>query len=209
VLTLLLAGALLSPPSDEPAPPARGTPDASALARFAWDSLRNEPAAGAVDAYKWLFQAARGGEHAAPSEAAARKWLEAEWSTLGPPLPGEPLVVRLRPDGAVVRLNLRPFKASGGDPDALLRAFLASAREFHADPDLFVAAWRAFGGELERGRAAGIDASSFAELDRASESEGWPARHHGPAYAAARKPAYRVVTGEAAARLASGLEGTR
>lgn len=209
MLTLLLAAALLSPPPDVPAPPARRALDASALARFAWDSLRDDPAVGAVDAYKWLFQAARGGEHAAPSEAAARKWLEAEWATLGPPLPGEPLVVRLRPDGAVVRLNLRPFKASGGDPDALLRAFLASARNFRSDPGLFVEAWRAFGGGLEGGGAAGIDGSSFAELDRASESEGWPARHHGPAYAAARKPAYRVLTGEEAARLDPAGEGTR
>ena len=209
MLGLLLATVLLFAPPGATASTSKETTEAAAFARFAWKALQDEPAAGVAEVYKWLFQAARGGEHAAPSEDAARKWLEAEWATLGPPLPGEPLVVRLRPDGAVVRLNLRPFKASGGDPDALLRAFLASAREFHADPGLFVAAWRAFGGELEGGSAGGIDGSAFAELDRVSESEGWPARHHGPAYAAARKPAYRVLTGEEAARLAAAGEGTR
>ena len=209
MLTLLLAAALLSGPSSAAPSTPPETPDAAELARFAWSHLRDEPTAGVVDVYKWLFQAARGGEHAAPSEEAARTWLEAEWATLGPPLPGEPLVVPLRPDGAVVRLNLRPYKASGGDPAALLKAFLSSARGFRPDPALFVAAWRSFGAELQAGRAAVSDGASFAGLERASEKEGWPARHHGAAYAAARKPAYRVLTGEEAARLARALEGTR
>ena len=121
----------------------------------------------------------------------------------------EPLVVRLRPDGAVVRLNLRPFKAAGGDPEALLRAFLASARSFRPDPGLFVAAWRSFGRVLPPEGAAGRNARAFTELDRESERAGWPARHHSEAYSAARKPAYRVLTGEAAAALAPAGEGTR
>lgn len=190
------------------APPApAATPEA--LAAYARQAFEGEPSATVEDAYKWLFQAARGGEHAAPSEAAARAWLEREWAGLGPPLPGEPLLVPLRPDGAVVRLNLRPFKAGGADPGALLDAFLASARTFRADPGLFVEAWRAFGRALPREGAAGRDARAFAEVDREAERAGWPARHHSATYEAARHPAYRVLTGEAAAALAPSGAGTR
>lgn len=150
-----------------------------------------------------------GGEHAAPSETAAWAWLETEWDGLGPPLPGEALVVPLRPDGAVVRLNLRPFKAAGGDPKALLEAFLSSARSFAPDPGLFVASWRAFGRGLAAGGANEWTSVAFEELDRASEKAGWPARHHGRAYAEARKPAYRVLTGEEADRLVRPGAGPR
>ena len=188
-------------------PPPTASPEA--LAAYAREALAGEPSSGVEDAYKWLFQAARGGEHAAPSEEATRARLEREWADLGSPLPGEPLVVPLRPDGAVVRLNLRPFKAAGGDPEALLRAFLSSARSFRADPGLFVAAWRVFGRALPRAGEAGKDARAFAEVDRESEGAGWPARHHSGPYEAARHPAYRVLTGEAAAALAPAGERTR
>lgn len=187
--------------------PAGVSPEA--LANYARTALAAEPSAGVEDVYKWLFQAARGGEHAAPSEEAARRWLGREWAGLGPPLPGEPLVVPLRPDGKVVRFNLRPFKAAGGDPEALLRAFLQSARGFREEPGLFVAAWRAFGHGLSPEGTGGWSPRAFEEIDRESERAGWPARHHGEAYAAARKPAYRVLTGEAAAALDPAAAGTR
>lgn len=207
MLALILAAALLDGPSRLPAEAAR--PDVTALVRFARERLAATPAATPQDAYKWLFQAARGGEHAAPSAEAARRWLEREWETLGPPRPGEPLVEPLRPDGAVVRLHLRPFRAAGGDREALLEAFLGSARAFAADPELFVAAWRAFGDGLPADAAGPMSRAAWAELDRASEEAGWPARHHSRAYAEVHAPAYRVLTGEAAAALARALEGSR
>lgn len=202
---LLLCAAAAGP--DGPPPPTAPSP--TALVAYARLALDGEPSAGVEDVYKWLFQAARGGEHAAPSEEAARRWLGREWAGLGPPLPGEPLVVPLRPDGKVVRLNLRPFKAAGGDPEALLRAFLQSARGFREEPGLFVAAWRAFGHGLSPEGTGGWSTRAFEEIDRESERAGWPARHHGEAYATARKPAYRVLTGEAAAALVPAAEGTR
>ena len=189
--------------------PASTTPSPEELACSARAALAEEPAAGVEDAYKWLFQAARGGEHAAPSGEAARAWLESEWATLGPPLPGEPLVVELRRDGAVVRLNLRPFKAGGGDPNALLRAFLSSARRFAPDPGLFVSAWRAFSRGLAPGGANGWSSGAFEELDRSSEKAGWPAGHHSRGYAEACEPAYRVLTGEEADRLVRAGSGMR
>ncbi|MBK9089367.1 MAG: hypothetical protein IPL90_10110 [Holophagales bacterium] len=209
VRSLLVATLAFVPGCGALAGPAPGPLSAESLAAFARSALAEEPSAGIEDAYKWLFQAARGGEHAAPSEEAARTWLEAEWESLGPPLPGEPLVVPLRPDGAVVRLNLRPFKAAGGDPNVALGAFLSSARSFEPDPGLFVAAWRAFGRSLAGLELARMGIRAFEELDRSSERAGWPARHHSPGYAEARKPAYRVLTEPEAERLVRAGKGTR
>ena len=206
---MLAAILSLAPGGPGPAGPLPAPPSAEPLAAFARSALAQEPAAEVEDAYKWLFQAARGGEHAAPSEAGARSWLEAEWARIGPPLPGEPLVVPLRPDGAVVRLNLRPFKAAGGDCDALLGAFLSSARDFVPDTGLFVAAWRSYGRGLPGGDANDGRAARFEELDRVSEKAGWPARHHSPGYSRARSPAYRVLTGTEAQRLVRAIGGPR
>lgn len=204
-----LALSLLAAPPGPPAA-ARGAEraEAAALARYAWSALRKDPSASVEDAYKWLFQAARGGEHAAPSAATARAWLEEEWAALGPPRPGERLVEPLRPDGAVVRLNLRPFRAAGGERETLLAAFLESARLFRPDRALFVASWQEFGALLPDRPGAPMTRADFAALDRAAEAAGWPAGHHGAAFERAHAPAYRVLTGEAAERLVRGL-GTK
>ncbi len=209
VRSLLVATLALVPGGAALAGPAPGPLSGESLAAFTRSALAEEPSAGIQDAYKWLFQAARGGEHAAPSEEAARRWLEAEWKELGPPLPGEPLVVPLRPDAAVVRLNLRPFKAAGGDPNALLQSFLSSARSFEPDPGLFVAAWRALGRGLAGVGANGWDAAEFEALDHSSEKAGWPARHHSPGYVEARRPAYRVLTGKEAEHLVLAVGGAK
>lgn len=206
VIRLLDASALLSAAPGAVAPTGGESP-AAALARFAWEALRDEPAAEAQDAYKWLFQAARGGEHAALSEESARSWLLGEWATLGPAAPGEPLVVPLRPDRAIVRLNLRPYRDRGGGTDALLAAFLASARSFRPESALFVEAWRKLREVLSVDRHGKVSPADFDELDRASEGLGWPARHHSPGYAEAHAPAYRVLSRDEAGRLVRALEG--
>ena len=89
-----------------------------------------DPAVAAEDAYKYLYHAARGGEHALADETAAGLWLAREWATLGPPQPREELWEPLTADGRIGRLHLRPYKAQGGNKEALLEAFLAGARDF-------------------------------------------------------------------------------
>lgn len=208
MIALLLASVLLCPAPGSRTPASSGEA-AAALAEFAWSALRGEPAASPEDAYKWLYQAARGGEHAAPSEEAARERLLREWATLGTPAPGEPLVVPLRPDRRVVRLNLRPYRAAGGDPEMLLAAFLESARAFRPDAGFFLEAWRELRRRVPADAGGRMSPAAFEELHRASEAKGWPARHHGAAYAAAHAPAYRVLTDEAAGRVVRSLGGSR
>jgi hypothetical protein len=173
-------------------------------AEYARTQARREPEWRIADAAKWLFHATRGGEHAVQSEFAARKWLEQEWATLGPPQPHEPLWTPLMPDGRIGRLNLRPYKAAGGSSAALLAAFLASAESFAGSPARFRAAWRAFGRALKTEPAGFLTYPEWQRLDRDLRAQNYPAIHHSPEYEAARHPAYRVLTATAAAPLLDG-----
>ena len=154
---------------------------------------RSDPELRVEDAYKWLVHATRGGEHAVENEFAVRQWLDQEWASLGPPLPGEPLWISLSPDGRIGRLNLRPFRAQGGSPDALLAAFILGAQSFDASPSRFLAAWKALGRSLRNESVGHLSFADWRRLDRLMRAKNYPAIHHSPAYAAARSPAYRVL----------------
>ncbi len=159
---------------------------------------RNDPELRIADVYKWLFHATRGGEHAVADEFAVRKWLETEWATLGPPQPGEPLWTPLAADGRIGRLNLRPYRARGGDPDALLAAFVRGAAAFDADPARFRRAWLALGRELKKRPVGHLTAAEWRRFDREMRAHDYPACHHSAAYERARTPAYRVLPAEQA-----------
>jgi hypothetical protein len=172
---------------------------------FPLDAWRADTALDIADAYKWIYQATEGGEHAAPSRAAAAAWLEQEWATLDAPLAGEPLVEPLGETG-IVRLNLRPFRARGGDPAALVDAFLASAADVRPDRQRFSREWHALGDELRRGPIGRLTRAAWEALDARTAPEGYPAVHHSATYDRARRPAYRVLTAARARALVDGLQ---
>ena len=145
------------------------------------------------DAYKWLFHATRGGEHAVESEFAVRQWLDREWATLGPPQPDEPLWVPLTPDGRIGRLNLRPYKARGGSSEPLLAAFLAGAKSFDSKPARFLSAWNALGCQLSRQPQGFLTYDEWKRLDREMRKHHYPAIHHSADYEQSKHPAYRVL----------------
>jgi len=157
-----------------------------------------------ADAYKWIYQATEGGEHAAPSRAEAAAWLEQEWATLGAPLPGEALVEPLG-DSGIVRLNLRPFRARGGDPARLIDAFLASAAEVRPDPERFSREWHALGDALRRGPVGRLTRAAWEALDAETAPQSYPAVHHSATYDRLRRPAYRVLTADRAHALVEAL----
>ena len=146
------------------------------------------------DAYKWTYQATRGGEHAVPDEESARKWLEGEWRMLGKPNANEAVWEPLCPGGEIGRLNLRPFKINGGKSDELLEAFLASSREFKGEESDFVAAWTELGKRLKRKSIGKISHKEWVRLDAEMKKENYPAIHHSKLYDKANKPAYRIIT---------------
>lgn len=168
------------------------------------DHVRSYPGLAMDDLYKLLHQGALGAEHAVPDEAAARGWLEREMASLGSPRPDEPLVERIAPGGALVRVHLRPFLAAGGDGEALLQAFLETARRGATSAD-------AQGAELEAALGWALELARRGKLPWRAEAleahfhaladEGYPARHHSDDYRRLYAPAYRIIAGELAERL--------
>jgi hypothetical protein len=176
---------------------------------FAIEKLRYDPDVRIEDAYKWLYQAMRGAEHAVTDEKMVREYLQHEWKTLGKPLLNELLWEPLRTDNELGRLNLRPFRARGGRMDDVANAFIESAREFKSDEIDFRAAWNALGLQLAHEPVGKLTWPEWRRLDEAMTAKKYPAIHHSANYNKARQPAYRVLTREAYEKLIKTVSGAR
>jgi hypothetical protein len=146
------------------------------------------------DLYKLIYQAALGAEHAVPDVAAAQEWLARELSQLGAG-PPEPIVDTISPDGCIVRVHLRPYMAAGGDPGALLTAFVRTAQEHGGTGEQLRRYWS------YAVRLAAMGGLPFNQTDLLSfwagvEAQGLPVVHHSAGYRDAYKPAYRVIRRE-------------
>lgn len=164
------------------------------LLDFASAQWKNDANMEIRDAYKWLFQAANGGEHAAPSRAAAKQWLDNEWSSLGDAEPDEPLWEPLCDDGTIGRMNLRAFKNRGGKSEDVLNAFLKSAGEYKGDGKTFAAAWNELGIRLKKHPIGVLKYDDWKTFDDEMRSDEYPAVHHSEKYETAHRPAYRIIT---------------
>lgn len=158
------------------------------------------PAGGLPDLYKLVYQASMGPAHIGLDSAMARDWLAREWTSLDSAAAGEALLDTIAPQGAVVRLNLRPYRARGGSEAALVRAFVASARAIRPDTALLVRRWRL----LERRGLPWSTADLRAFLAR-ERGRGFPAPEHSAAYLKRYRPAYRVLSGAQADSLVASL----
>lgn len=166
----------------------------AALLDFALPKWKTDRNVRIEDAYKWTYQATRGGEHAVPDAESARNWLDSEWQTLGKPAPNEPIWEPLCPGEEIGRLNLRPFKEKGGKEDTLLEAFLASSREYKPEQSSFVDAWMELGKRLKKRSVGKLDYQSWKKLDTEMKAKGYPAIHHSDQYEKKKHPAYRILT---------------
>lgn len=167
-----------------------------ALVSHALAAWRREPETRIEDAYKWLYHATHGGEHALAVEDGPRSWFESEWQSVGPPLPQEPTTVALDPEGRILRVNLRPAKAAALDAEMVFQIFLRSAEAFTSDPTALREAWSMLGDRLRKAAASPhLNHKEWRRLDADLARRGFRARHHSEAYARAAKPAYRVVLG--------------
>ncbi|MFN0141308.1 MAG: hypothetical protein ACKVQW_14625 [Pyrinomonadaceae bacterium] len=173
----------------------------AALIDFAIPKWKTDKYTRIEDAYKYLHQATRGGEHAVPSKNAAKKWLDNEWQSLGVALKNEATWEHLCPDGSIGRLNLRPFKDSGGKTDDLLDAFLQSAREYKTESSKFINAWAELGKRLKKRGFDNITYKEWKRLDGEMKKKEYPAIHHSEDYKKAYRPAYRILTLEQRKRL--------
>jgi len=145
------------------------------------------------DVYKLLYQGVRGPEHIIASAAAFTDRLVEEWEALD--LPGnDPLWESIRPDGSLLRLNLRPFKAEGGRLDRLITACLeTSCRTWGTQADL-QQAWESF---TEGGRERPLSGLALEDVKSFTswlEANGFPPVHHSERYRVLYRPAYCLIT---------------
>jgi len=166
----------------------------TALVDFALPKWKANKNVGIKDAYKWTYQATRGGEHAVPDSESARKWLDNEWSSMGPAIKVVAVWEPLCPGGEIGRLNLRPYKTNGGEPEDLLDAFLTSSREYRSDGANFIAAWSELGKRLKKKSYGSLTYKDWSKLDAEMKAQNYPAVHHSDPYNKSEKPAYRIVT---------------
>ena len=138
------------------------------------------------DLYKLVYQGVMGSSHALTSSSAAEKWLQDELLVMGKSRIGEKLIEKLSSD--ILRVNLRPYVASGGDTVALLNGFIRTGREYSGSTDSFIPAWN---------KVAGFQSLfSISEMNlfiAHQEAADFPAVHHSNAYRKLYRPAYRVV----------------
>lgn len=155
--------------------------------------------AGVADVYKLLHQATFGPGHLIASQKAAREILEQECEQLAPAR-DQALVENIHPQGAIVRVHLRPYLAYRSRVDWLLDAMVRSAEDVQGDPAIMAARWQVFA-TLCQTSDRFVERFNLREVDLFGQfrsRENWPAVQHSPAYVRAYQPKYRVLTrGEA------------
>jgi hypothetical protein len=153
--------------------------------------IQRYPLLAVQDLYKLVIQASFGSEHAVADPATARRRLALELDGLDDG-PEEPLVDLISPDEQVARVHLRPYVASGRAPSCLLEAFLQTAQTYRGSESTFYRFW----GYAECLATAGLLPFMRPTLQRFfvdMQARGFPAVRHSAAFAAAYRPAYRVV----------------
>ena len=167
----------------------------TAILDFAIPKWKEDNKVRIEDAYKWIYQATRGGEHAAPDREMAGQRLESEWLSLDKAAMNEPLWERLCKEDSIGRLNLRVYKQRGGKVGDALEAFLTSSREYEETGTNFIDTWLQLGERLRRQPVNALTFVEWTRLDSDVKAKSYPAIHHSKTYEEARHPAYRLVTG--------------
>ncbi len=161
------------------------------IRRAIHDEMRRYPDMEIQDLYKFCYQAAMGNEHIMTDTAAARQYLLSEMESVKPDR-REPLIEALTNDSAVVRVNLRPYKARNGSVDALLTAMARTATTFRKSTDVLRTFWAevmSLAGE----RQIHFVPSKLEEYFAAQEQAAFPAVDHSEHYLTKYTPAYRVI----------------
>ena len=154
--------------------------------------LVRHPAAEPRDIYKLLYQGVLGPEHSVDSVEEFEARLRAELDEVQPD-ENEPLWDPLRPDGLLGRLNLRPFKARGGEPGRLLEACLRTAFQHWGTPEDLKRAWDTFASLSRQGQWPSLPPGRVDILSRYLVLHGYPPTHHSTVFKRSYAPAYRVV----------------
>ena len=156
--------------------------------------LSRYPLSQIEDLYKLTYQAALGSEHAVEDLKAARDWLFHELEEMVN-ISTDPLFDEISPDGQIVRIHLKPFIDSGGEPEILLEAFMQTASEFKGSIEKLKQNWRDIE-HLAESCEFMFKSDELRSYISLMDSLGFPAVHHSLKYRDAYHPHYRVISRE-------------
>lgn len=151
------------------------------------------------DAYKLIYQGILGVAHIMENPEHAKQYLEKEYASVDSSN-NEPLIENISISGEIVRINLRPYKYSGGSVEQLFEAMILSVKETNGSKDDFLILWEKFKQAVFDGRLK-FDKQELEVFDKKVKAANYPAVHHSPKYREANKPAYRVVKKSIAMKL--------
>jgi hypothetical protein len=180
--TIIFAAALLA---------ASCANEKSSFQKLITAQLQRYPAMQIQDLYKLVYQAALGNEHLITDSAMVHNYLIQELENVQADS-NEPLLEEISPDGAVVRLNLRPFKAQHGDHRALFQAMMQTVRTFQKSQERL----GRYLSDLEQMAASGdipFETDAMQAFFREMREKGNPAVHHSAVYKKQYAPAYRIL----------------
>ncbi len=163
-----------------------------ALTTLIQGHLARYPAAEPRDIYKLLYQGVLGPEHFIDSVEAFEAQLRADLDAVQPD-ENEPLWDPLRPDGLLGRLNLRPFKARGGDPARLLEACMRTAFQRWGTPEDLKRAWDTFASLTRQGAWPSQSPGRVDILTRYLILHNYPHMPHSTMFNRSYAPSYRVI----------------
>lgn len=169
--------------------------DADRLCALIQAHLQRYPLARLQDVYRLLHHAAFGPGHSVVSKKAAREILEQESARVEPDRLLM-LVESVHPDGAIVRLHVRPYLAYRAAVNLLLDAWVHSADQVRGNAAQLAAWWDLFVKEARPGGtwAGRFDLRELELFGKIRATEEWPVMPHSPAYMTAYHPLYRVLT---------------
>ncbi len=150
------------------------------------------------DLYKLVYQAAMGNIHLGVDPKILKNYLFSELNRVDAS-GEEPLFEKISPDN-LIRLNLRPFKAKGGDPEKLFGAMIQTAQTFQPDKEKIIHYWK----DIERMAEENSIPFDKTELDSffgKMQSMDFPAIHHSDEYSESYHPAYRIIMKQYSAEL--------
>lgn len=159
------------------------------------EHLARRPGMESRDVYKLLYQGVRGPEHLITSPTAFTEQLTAEWESLDL-AGGDPLWEAVRSDGSLMRLNLRPYKAKGGQLDRLVTACLETGHRLWGTRTELQQAWHNFTTACKDPAWSGLAPQEVESFTSWLEANGFPAVHHSERYRSLYHPAYRLVAAD-------------
>ena len=143
------------------------------------------------DWYKLLHQGAMGNRHLGVEDSLVLNFLLAEWQAIEAS-DTEPLLEYITPDSTMLRLNLRPYKGAGGNPERLFDAMKRTWNILEPDPQKLQQHIEQLH-ELAQQEKLSIPPAAIDSFLQQMQQAGYPAIHHSERYMNAYNPAYRVL----------------